>query len=372
MKIIALEEHFVLSELQDAWASLPTAQDDLTEQFRHGEYGEYLPELGDRRLRDMDDEGVDVQVLSINAPSVQNLSPEDALALARSANDHLAATIGVHPDRFQGFVTLPTPDPDAAVDELTRGMTQLGLQGAMLNGRTAERNIDHPAFNDLWSAAAQLKAPVYIHPHVPPKAVRDIYYSGLGPRFDTVFGAQGYGWHVETGIQLLRLIYSGAFDRNPDLQVIVGHWGELVLFFADRIQWLDHLGLNLDRTLHEYLTANVSYTPSGIFSQRYLRWALEVVGADRLMFATDYPFLRADAKNGRARSFLDDAPIDADERDKIAHANWEKLTSRVADPKARRNVAGAGVRARPDPLDLDPYSPVPPCRWAAQSRSASP
>lgn len=328
MKLIALEEHFVLPELLDAWAALPTAHDDLTEQFSRGEYGEYLPDLSERRLRNMDDEGVDVQVLSVNAPGVQNLSRGDAVVLARSANDQLAAALGEHPERFQGLVTLPTPDPDAAVEELTRGMTQLGLQGAMLNGRTGERNIDHPAFSDLWSAAAELQAPVYIHPHVPPKAVRDIYYSGLGSTFDTVFGAQGYGWHVETGIQLLRLIYSGTFDRHPGLQVIVGHWGELVLFFADRIQWLDRLGLNLERSLPEYLATNVSYTPSGIFSQRYLRWALEVVGADRLMFAVDYPFLRGDARGGRARGFLDDAPIAAEVREKIAHANWEKLTSR--------------------------------------------
>lgn len=328
MKLIALEEHFVVPELQDAWAALPTAHEDLTEQFSRGEYGKYLPELGEQRLREMDDEGVDVQVLSVNAPGVQNLSPADAVALALSANDQLAAAIGKHPKRFQGFVTLPTPDPDAAVDELTRGMTQLGLQGVMLNGRTGEHNIDHPEFGDLWSAAAKLHAPVYIHPHVPSKAVRDIYYSGIGSNFDNVFGAQGYGWHVETGIQLLRLIYSGTFDRHPDLQVIVGHWGELALFFADRIQWLDKLGLNLDRSLHEYLATNVSYTPSGIFSQRYLRWALDVVGADRLMFAVDYPFLRADARGGRARAFVDDAAIAPEVKAKLAYANWEKLTSR--------------------------------------------
>lgn len=133
-------------------------------------------------------------------------------------------------------------------------------------------------------------------------------------------------------LQLLRLIYSGVFDRHPELQVIVGHWGELVLFFVERIQVLDGLGRDLDRSLAEYLKDNVYYT-GGILSERYLRWTIEVVGVDRVMYATDYPHLTSsdgqlDAANGRARSFLEQAPMSSQDREKIAHGNWERLTAR--------------------------------------------
>jgi predicted TIM-barrel fold metal-dependent hydrolase len=335
MKIIALEEHFVTTDIQKAWESLPPARQDPSTQLGAGQHTgginrEGLLDLGDQRLADMDDEGVDVQVLSVTAPGVNHLAPREAVALARSANDELADAVRRHPDRFEGLVTLPTPDPRAAVEELTRGIDELGLQGAMLNGRAGGRNIDDPAFDDLWAAAAERKAPVYIHPQLPPTAVRDAYYTGFRTALaDTVFAAAAIGWHYETGVQLLRLVYSGVFDRHPDLQVILGHWGEVVLFYEERIALLDRMGLELDRTLHEYLTSNVSYTPSGMFSERYLRWAREVAGIERLMFAVDYPYVATAAADGRARAFLADAALTDAEKEQIAHANWEALTAQL-------------------------------------------
>jgi predicted TIM-barrel fold metal-dependent hydrolase len=345
MKIIALEEHFVTADIQRAWDALPPSRQDPSTQLGTGRNTgginrDGLLDLGDRRLADMDAEGVDVQVLSVTAPGVNHLAPQDAVALARSANDELADAMGRHPDRFQGLVTLPTPDPRAAVEELVRGIDELGLQGAMLNGRTGERNIDDRAFDDLWAAAADRNAPVYLHPQLPSKAIREAYYTGFRTELaDTVFAAAAIGWHYETGIQLLRLIYSGIFDRHPDLQVVVGHWGEVVLFYEERIALLDHMGVDLDRTLHEYLTTNVSYTPSGMFSDRYLNWAREVAGIDRLMFAVDYPYVHAAAADGRARAFLEDAPLTDAEKAKIAHANWETLT---AAPANRRSAIACG------------------------------
>jgi uncharacterized protein len=129
--------------------------------------------------------------------------------------------------------------------------------------------------------------------------VRDAYYRGFGD-VDALFASWGLGWHVETGIQLLRLIFSGTFDRHPELQVIVGHWGELVLFFLERIEVADRMGLGLDRPIADYLRQNVSYTPSGIDSRRYLDWTIDVVGVERVICAADYPFLDA-GEGGPAR-----------------------------------------------------------------------
>jgi predicted TIM-barrel fold metal-dependent hydrolase len=287
-----------------------------------GPWAQRLADLGDGRLTAMDHDGLDVQVLSLSAPGVQNLPADQAPTLARDANDLIAAMVGDHPDRYQGFATLPTTDSDAAVAELRRCVTELGFCGAMLNGRTGERNIDHPDFGGLWATAADLRVPVYLHPTPPAAAVQRDCYSGFGEPFDSMLATYGLGWHFETGLQLIRLIYSGVFDRHPELQVIVGHWGEMVLFFAERIASLD--GTRTERPLMEYLRGNVFYTGSGINSERYLRWALEVVGADRVMFSSDYPFVWT-GEEGGSRRFLQEAVLSEEDREKIAHGNWEGL-----------------------------------------------
>ena len=168
--------------------------------------------------------------------------------------------------------------------------------------------------------------PIYLHPQIPTVPVREAYYSGLGETFDAALATFGLGWHFETGLQLLRLIYSGAFDRHPDLQVIVGHWGEMIPFYLERVEILDGMGLNLDRPLADYVRENVFYTGNGMSSSRYLRWTIEMVGADRVMYATDYPFLYAG--DGGSRKFLEQADLSLEEKEKIAHGNWERLMGR--------------------------------------------
>jgi uncharacterized protein len=318
MKIIGLEEHIITPAVREAWAALGAGQGGAA----GGPWAQRLAELGDGRLAAMDHDGLDVQVLSLTAPGVQNLPADQAPALARAANDVVAAMVLDHPDRYQGFATLPTTDPDAAVVELRRCVTDLRFCGAMLNGRTGERNVDDPDFAGLWATAAELRVPVYIHPTPPTTAVQRDCYSGFGEPFDSALATYGLGWHFETGLQLIRLIYSGVFDRHPELQVIVGHWGEMVLFFAERIAGLD--GTRTERPLIEYLRGNVFYTGSGIMSERYLRWAIEVVGADRVMFSSDYPFVWT-GEEGGSRRFLQDAELSEEDREKIAHGNWERL-----------------------------------------------
>jgi uncharacterized protein len=172
MKIIGLEEHFATPEIVKAWLSLDIRQQDMAiRASTEGEGGRRLLELGPERLSAMDDAGVDVQVLSLTTPGVQNLPADTAVNLACVSNDRLTEAINKYPDRFQGFAALPTPAPHAAAKELERAVRELGLKGAMIFGRTGDRNVDHPDFTPMLEVASALKAPLYLHPQTPPPGV---------------------------------------------------------------------------------------------------------------------------------------------------------------------------------------------------------
>jgi predicted TIM-barrel fold metal-dependent hydrolase len=326
-KLIGLEEHFVTDDILSAWHKLdPRWQDVALKQSDGGETGRRLADLGADRIAAMDDTGLDVQVLSLTAAGVQSLEAADATALQRASNDMLAETVRSRPDRLQGFATLATPDPKAAARELERAVTELGLNGAMLFGRTRERNLDHPDNDVIFETAAALRAPLYLHPQSPLPAVREAIYSGFGQAVDGAFATHGLGWHYETGLQILRLVLAGVFDRYPELQIITGHWGEVVLFYLDRIDELQRTA-KLKRPVSDYFRHNVSVTSSGIWSQRYLRWAIEVLGVERIMFSTDYPYRFT--PGGGARRFLDEADLSPADKAAIAHGNWERLVGGI-------------------------------------------
>ena len=278
--------------------------------------------LGEGRLQAMDEAGVDIAVLSVIPPGLQQLAPSEAVALQAPTNDIIADAVGRHPDRFQGFATLATSSPAAAAREVDRAIVDLGLNGVMLHTLSGSDFLDHSRYWDIFEAAHHHRAPIYLHPSSPAAAVSAAYYHGLGEIVETVLGTGAPGWHYQTGIALLRMILSGLFDRFPNLQIIVGHWGEVVLFYLDRIAILDDFA-GLERPLIDYFRSNVFITPSGIASHRYLRWSAEVVGTDRIMHATDYPF--NSAHDFAARDFLTTAALDDDDREKIAFRNWENV-----------------------------------------------
>lgn len=326
MKIIALEEHFVPRQVREAWEATAAIQ-DFTVSMNGNQYVRQLEDLEEIRIQAMDDAGIDVQVLSLPSPGVQNFKPADSIAVARDFNDILTGAIANRPDRFDGFATLPVPSPIAAAKELQRAVQDLGLKGALLNGRVHERNMDHCDFNPIYEAAEALHVPLYIHPQLPPSGVRDAYYAGVGPVADIMLSMGAIGWHYETGIQLLRMVLTGVFDRYPRLQVIVGHWGEVVLFYLDRIAQLNHAGLKLERPIADYFKQNVYYTPSGIFSQQYFSRTIEIVGVERMMFSQDWPYQSCGEKG--AQTFLAQASISEAEKEAIAHGNWERLVSGI-------------------------------------------
>ena len=325
MKIIALEEHFLTEALTAAWARLPATEQDGSQALNSPDIARRILEIGEERLRLMDETGIDVQVLSPTAPGVQNLEAGLAVTMARELNDLTAEAVRGRPDRFQGFACLPTPAPAEAARELGRAVETLGLKGAFLFGRTRERNADRPEFLPIFEAAAALKVPIYIHPQPPTHTVRQAYYSGAEDELDSMFASFGLGWHYETGVQLVRLMLAGVFDRFPDLQVIVGHWGEMVLFYAERIAAMSQPA-KLKRGIPEIFRSNVHVTPSGMFSQRYLRWTVEALGVERILFSADYPYMFA--PDGGSRAFLEQADLSEADKARIAHGNWEALTRR--------------------------------------------
>jgi len=324
-KLIGIEEHFVTADIRAAWAASPIGQEG-TAGFDRGEIQERLDDLGEQRLALMDENGVDVQVLSVTTPALHNLAPEGSIALARRTNDLVASTVAKYPTRFQGFATLPTAAPEEAAGELERGVTRLGLMGSMLCGRTREKNLDHLDFFPIFETAARLGVPLFIHPQIPQRAVREVYYSGFNDRIDTAFAAFGLGWHYEAGIQFVRLILAGVFDKYPDLQIILGHWGEVVLFYLERLGSLAPV-THLHRPIADCFKQNLYVTPSGMWSQSYLERTLEVVGPERILFSTDYPYQYHPNKAGR--SFIEQAALSTEQKEWFAHGNWDRLTKPI-------------------------------------------
>ncbi len=325
MKLIGIEEHFVTADIRAAWAASAIGQEG-TAGFDRGEIEERLDDLGEHRLALMDEGGVDVQVLSVTTPSLHNLDAAESVPLAQRTNDLLAATVAKYPTRFQGFATLPTAAPAEAALELERSVRQLGLCGAILCGRTRDMHLDHPDLRPMLGVAARLGVPLYIHPQIPQRAVREALYSGFGDPVDTAFAAFGLGWHYESGIQFVRLMLAGVFDEYPDLQIILGHWGEVVLFYLERLNSLARV-TKLQRPVADYFRQNLYVTPSGMWSQDYLRRSLEVVGPERIIFSTDYPYQYRSGRSGHA--FLEATTLTIEDKERFAHGNWERLVRAV-------------------------------------------
>ena len=314
---IAIEEHLVTPGMQDTlFASIGWDPDEWSDVQRR------LGEADELRLEAMDAHGVELAVLSLAAPCVQLIAdPAEAVRRTRESNDHLAQAVARHPDRFAAFAALPMQDPAAAADELERCVGELGFKGALVNGYSNLRGeiayYDEPRFLEVWERLAALDVPLYLHPRNPVEDQQRIYAGReqlLGP---------AWAFAVETATHALRLIVSGLFDRFPSLTVILGHLGEMLPFAVDRLQQrLAHVPeFRLQRSAPAYLRENFYLTTSGNFHTQSLLGALLEVGADRLMFAVDYPF----ESHEDAAPWFDAVPISDADRQKIGRTNAERL-----------------------------------------------
>ncbi|QWF84904.1 amidohydrolase family protein [Amycolatopsis sp. CA-230715] len=278
-------------------------------------------DLGAGRLRDMDEHGIDMQIVSYTSPA-QLAPPEQAVALTTTANDRLAAAVAANPLRLQGFAVLPWQAPLAAAEELDRAVAELGLKAVLIVGRPGETFLDAPRYEPVLGKLAELRVPLYLHPYYPIPQVREAYYAGLPDAVSTEFSLGAWGWHHEAGIHLLRLILSGVFERFPALQVISGHWGEMVPFYLSRLdQVLPTAVTGLSASISEIFRRHVWVTPSGMFNVPHFQFVRDTVGVDRIIWSTDYPYVSMDG----TRSFLDSLPLTERERRQITHGNAETL-----------------------------------------------
>lgn len=313
MRTIALEEHYATPAFMAGPGRHLRADAELAGR---------LCDLGDERIAEMDAARIDVQVLSLSPPGVEQLDANQAVALAREANDVLAGAVGRHPGRFAGFAALPIPAPESAAGELERAVRHHGFKGAVIHGHSRGRYLDDAIFRPVLERAEALQVPLYLHPTPPPQEVIDASYAGFGPEVTARLASSAWGWHIETGTHLLRLVLGGVFDRYPGLQLVIGHMGEVLPFMMPRLEVaLPAAVTKLSRPVGDYLRENVHYTFGGFnWTPTFLTLLLQV-GVDRIMFSADHPY----RSMADARAFLDRLPVSPADREQIAHANAERL-----------------------------------------------
>ncbi|HEX4928796.1 MAG TPA: amidohydrolase family protein [Burkholderiales bacterium] len=284
---------------------------------------ERIQTLGERRLADMDGSGIAKQLVFLTSPGVQVFDPATASALARETNDQLSDAVKKRPDRYAGLASIAPHDATNAVKEMERAVRTLGLKGAVVNSHTQGRYLDEPEFWPLFEAAQALDVPIYIHPNTPPPAM-------IAPFLPRGLDGAIYGFAVETGLHLLRIIVGGVFDRFPKLKIAVGHLGEGLPFWLFRLDFMHRSMVvskrypgaqPLARKPSDYLKENVWVTTSGMQWAPAIQFTQQVLGFDRVLYAMDYPyqFVPEEVK------VTDELPITDQQRKLLYQANAEQL-----------------------------------------------
>ena len=333
---IATEEAFSTPELLDRYRAM-LRDGSYPDPSFHSLLGFYLnstetrvkpvmqkmADLGAVRLADMDATGIAKQLLSLAAPGVQVFNADEGPALAKAANDVLADAIRRHPDRFCGLAAVAPQNPEAAAKELERGVTKLGLKGAIINSHTKGEFLDDAKFWPIFEAAEALDVPVYIHPTGPPASM-------IAPFLERGLDGAIYGFAAETALHLLRIIVAGVFDRFPKLQIVSGHLGEGLPYWLFRVDFMHGRMVagnryesvkKLQRKPSDYVKENMYVTSSGMAWEPPIRYAQNVLGMDRVLYAMDYPwqFVPEEVK------VTDQLSISAEEKKMFYQTNAEKV-----------------------------------------------
>ncbi|WP_433281508.1 amidohydrolase family protein [Pseudonocardia xinjiangensis] len=337
MRIIALEEAFWTDTLRtpgayrDEWARAELERLMRPDMLAH--VGARISDFAEYRIPDMDEHGVDVQVLSLTSPGVQG-QPDVGVAIddARRANDFLAEVIAAHPTRFAGLAALPLQDPAAAVEELRRSVEELGLSGALVNGPTLGHYLDERRFDPVWAELERLGTPLYLHPHLAPA---DDQWKVLDGHPE--LAAAMYRWASDTGAHAMRMVFGGVFDRFPGARVILGHMGEYLPFQLARFDSMaqkTRLPRELAKLPSEYVQQHLMVTTSGVCSAAAVIGAVHAIGIDNIMFAIDYPY----EQTGPAVEFLQQLPFAPADRAKIAHGNAQRVLGlgRLGSPPSQQ------------------------------------
>ncbi|HMB72823.1 MAG TPA: amidohydrolase family protein [Gammaproteobacteria bacterium] len=251
-----------------------------------------LQDLGDRRLADMAAAGIGRQIIALTAPGLQIFDADTAVGLAPEYNDMLAQAVSSHPEKFSGLAAVAPQDPAAAAQELERSVNVLGLRGVVVNSHTHGEYMDDQKFWPIFEAAEALDVPVYLHPQTPPPAM-------IQPLLECGLDGAIYGFGVETGMHLLRIILSGVFDRFPKLRLVVGHLGEGIPYWLFRVDFFYRSIVRtkryerireLEHSPSDYMRRNVWLTTSGMAWEPVIMYARDVIGAGRVLYAMDYPY----------------------------------------------------------------------------------
>jgi predicted TIM-barrel fold metal-dependent hydrolase len=280
--VVALEEHY--------WDPDLVAMFPGREGKRISDVERRLLDLGELRLREMDEAGIDMQVLSHGAPGTQKMNAEAAVRMAMQTNDRLHHFIQTNPARFAGFALLPTPDPAAAANELERAVGRLGFKGAMIHGLTNGKFLDEPEFWPIFERAEALDAPLYMHPSFPDPAVAGAYYKHYASAYPEIMGP-ALGFTVEAATQAVRLVLSGVFDKYPKLKIILGHLGEGIPFLLWRMNQSFSRPGNQGVSFADTFRKHFYLTTSGNFSDTALACSVAEMGIDRILFSVDWPFI---------------------------------------------------------------------------------
>lgn len=317
---IAFEEHMAIPETVEETRAF------AGDSGHFDEFTQDILDLDERRLAYMDRAGIELAILSLNAPAVQAiLDTDEAIEVARKGNDRMAAACREHPDRYKALAALPMQDPQAAGEELRRCVTELGFKGALVNGFTQRTTADSavyydiPEYRDFWQVVSDLDVPFYLHPRMQIPQQSKCYEGHPWLR------SSPWGFAVETSIHALRLCGSGLFDDFPKLKMITGHLGEGIPFGLWRIDArmrFSPRGYRGKRPLGDYFREHFHITVSGNFNDAAFRCTLDVLGADRLYFSSDYPFERM---QDAADWFDNTAVIDDSTRIKIGRENAIRL-----------------------------------------------
>ncbi len=310
--VIAIEEHYWDEELEKTYTG--------SEAGRPGEQYKRLHDFTGIRLQEMDEAGIDVQVISHGAPSTQKLPADKATSLTRRVNDRLHRAVVASPQRFAAFAALPTAVPEAAADELERTVKELGFKGAMLHGLANDVFLDDKRFWPIFARAEQLDVPIYLHPSLPQADVRRLYYDDYVKDFPIVARA-AWGYTVETATLAIRLVLSGVFERHPNLKIILGHLGETLPFLVWRV---DHALARPGQkalSFRDVFTNNFYITTSGNFSNPALLCCVMEMGIDHILFAVDWPFVL----NPPAMEWMATVPLSDADKAKILSGNARRL-----------------------------------------------
>ena len=311
--VITIEEHYWDAELAKTFTGV--------EAGRPGPQHDRLHDLGALRLKEMDEVGIDIQVLSHGAPSAQKLPAETAVGITRAVNDRLAATVAAHSKRFAAFAALPTADPKGAADELERTVSKLGFKGAMLHGLANGTFLDDKRFWPIYERAEQLDVPIYLHPGLPDARVMDVYYNDYAKEFPMVVRA-AWGYTVETATLAIRMVLSGVFDKHPKLKIILGHLGETLPFLVWRVDHaLARPGAAKSLSFRDVFCNNFWITTSGNFSNPALLCCVQEMGIDRILFAVDWPFVA----NPPGVKWMETVPLCDEDKAKILSGNTKRL-----------------------------------------------